>query len=109
MTEDLTKLSAALKKFDFKAALRTAFGKCPIHGIPVAHGHWLKWCEKKGCTYHAPITRTQRLEADRIVKAAWDRANAVITPVGGWAGQDIDSDEVLEPCFGVPCEEETLS
>lgn len=69
---DFSRLAAAIKNFDFKAAMRSAFGKCPEHNKPVAYGRWLRWCEERGCTYIAPITKTQRLEADQKMKGQYD-------------------------------------
>lgn len=80
MTEpDFSKLAAAIKKFDFKAAMRTAFGKCPEHNESLMHGNWLRWCEVRGCTFIAPITKTQRLEADAKIKGEYD---SIVMDVG---------------------------
>ena len=39
------------------------------------HGNWLRWCEVRGCKFIAPITKTQRLEADANLKAQYERIN----------------------------------
>lgn len=82
VTEELEKTQdalAALKNFDFAGAIRAAFGKCPTCAQPVEHGHWLKWCKK--CRYVAPISRTQRLEADRIISEETEKAMKALEAV----------------------------
>lgn len=47
-------LKEALANIDLKGAMRSAFGKCPEHNVRLVAGHWLKWCPRKDCTWHAP-------------------------------------------------------
>lgn len=62
------RMKEAFGDLDMKASMRIVFGKCPVCGVRLVRGSWMRWCPDRACQKYVGVLNKEAGRSIEYVK-----------------------------------------